>query len=363
MNPQADVIDPLERGLGWVGIGAYGLIGVAAASLLPPLPVLFWVCYGIGLLGHIVMFVARNVTAERTAAIVIALSTLALPFIDVAGGLAFAALVIAAAVVALQFSQRAGYVFVAAQCTVALANPGPNWLINVLLIALLSLFAVFVSGLLLREAAARAELAAAQSKLAETTRAAERLRISRDLHDRVGHQLSALAVNLEAASHLTAGAPAHDHVEQSRLLAKRALSEIREVVSQLRGDDDDPFLARLEAFTRRIPSPRLIVDIAPDFTVDPELAGDLLLATQEAITNAVRHADASAIRVCGVREGDLLRLRITDDGNGVSELAVGNGMRGMVERMSAIGGSAHFDPDPPGFTVELSAPAARSVHV
>src|SRR5450631_4022573 len=100
--------------------------------------------------------------------------------------------------------------------------------------AVFQVFAVLMAATSLRErrlheelAETNEELARAQGRLAESSRVAERLRISRDLHDLVGHQLSALALNLEVASHLATG-PAGESVAQSRTIAKDLLHDVRQ---------------------------------------------------------------------------------------------------------------------------------------
>src|SRR5690606_14700338 len=91
-----------------------------------------------------------------------------------------------------------------------------------------------------------AELRATRALLAESSRLGERMRISRELHDLVGHHLTALSLNLEVASHLVSG-QAHEHVRQAQSVARLLLSDVREVVSQLREHDSIDLTAALEA--------------------------------------------------------------------------------------------------------------------
>ena len=84
-----------------------------------------------------------------------------------------------------------------------------------------------------------AELRATRALLAESSRLGERMRISRELHDLVGHHLTALSLNLEVASHLVSG-QAQEHVRQAQSVARLLLSDVREVVSQLRGRQHRP---------------------------------------------------------------------------------------------------------------------------
>src|SRR5688572_22559383 len=102
------------------------------------------------------------------------------------------------------------------------------------------LFAAASSFLVRSEAAARralaavnAELLSTRALLAETSRVEERLRISRDLHDTLGHHLTALSLQLDVASRL-AEQPAADHIRQAHAITRLLLSDVRDVVSTLR---------------------------------------------------------------------------------------------------------------------------------
>ena len=116
----------------------------------------------------------------------------------------------------------------------------------------LTLFPFIASLLALKQVKARgelrrvnSELLATQSLLAENTRIAERVRISRELHDLVGHHLTALTLNLEVASHITTD-KAREHVDQAASIARLLLSDVREVVSDMRRDDQVDLRRALE---------------------------------------------------------------------------------------------------------------------
>ncbi len=184
-----------------------------------------------------------------------------------------------------------------------------------------------------------AELRATRALLAESSRLGERMRISRELHDLVGHHLTALSLNLEVASHLVSG-QAHEHVRQAQSVARLLLSDVREVVSQLREDDSIDLTAALEALTEGVPGLDIHLELPPRFTVDdPRRAQLLLRCTQEIITNAVRHANARNLWLRFERTEDRrLAIHARDDGRGVIQLKQGNGLTGMRERLSQFGG-------------------------
>ncbi|MBP7917273.1 MAG: histidine kinase dimerization/phosphoacceptor domain-containing protein, partial [Arenimonas sp.] len=120
---------------------------------------------------------------------------------------------------------------------------------------------VFVTGYVAKlQASAReeqrrlnAELRATRTLLAESSRVGERLRISRELHDLLGHHLTALSLNLEVAGHLTEGL-AQEHVKQSHSLAKLLLADVREAVSEMRHGGSIDIVATIEPLLQSVPN-------------------------------------------------------------------------------------------------------------
>ena len=184
-----------------------------------------------------------------------------------------------------------------------------------------------------------AELRATRALLAESSRLGERMRISRELHDLVGHHLTALSLNLEVASHLVQG-QSLEHVRQAQSVAKLLLSDVREVVSQLREDGDIDLTGALQTLIEGVPGLDIHLDIAPRFAVeDPRRAQVLLRCAQEIITNAVRHAGARNLWLAFEATADgQLAIHARDDGRGSNQLKPGNGLSGMRERLSQFGG-------------------------
>lgn len=184
-----------------------------------------------------------------------------------------------------------------------------------------------------------AELRATRALLAESSRLGERMRISRELHDLVGHHLTALSLNLEVASHLVSG-QAQEHVRQAQSVARLLLSDVREVVSQLREDDSIDLTAALHALVEGVPGLQIHLDLPARFTVDdPRRAQLLLRCAQEIITNTVRHAGARNLWLAFERTSDRrLAIHARDDGHGSAQLKHGNGLSGMQERLSQFGG-------------------------
>jgi len=227
-----------------------------------------------------------------------------------------------------------------------------------------SMFAFISSMVVLRQNAARdelrrvnSELQATQSLLAENTRIAERVRIARELHDLVGHHLTALTLNLEVVTHLVDG-KVLEHVQQAHSLARLLLADVREVVSDMRRDDLVDLADALHTLIGGVPKPRIHLDLPSEqVKTEPERALVLLRCVQEMITNSVRHAQAGNlwIRLSMTRDG--LAMSARDDGIGADKVAVGNGLSGMAERLKQLGGKLEIESEPgAGFALHAWLP-------
>jgi signal transduction histidine kinase len=210
---------------------------------------------------------------------------------------------------------------------------------------------IFVTSLVARQQAQareeqrrlNSELRATRALLAESVRVNERTRISRELHDLLGHHLTALSLNLEVANHLVEG-KAQEHVSQAHTLAKLLLSDVREAVSQLRDDDAIDLSEALHTLIEGVPSLDIHLDLPDHFAVaDPARAQVVLRCAQEIITNAVRHAGAQTLWLAMTREKRGIAIRARDDGRGTDQVHVGNGLRGMRERLAEFGGKLEIE--------------------
>ncbi|MFC4857679.1 sensor histidine kinase [Actinophytocola glycyrrhizae] len=198
------------------------------------------------------------------------------------------------------------------------------------------------------------ELRAAGVLLEESARTAERLRISRELHDLIGHQLTVLTLELEAARH-RAEDPAREHVERANRVARDLLADVRATVGTLRTEHATDLAEALRRVGRQVPGLAVTVDIDDAVTTDEEQTAVLVRAMQEIVTNTLRHGHAGALRVDVVRDGGHIRMTAADDGRGALEVRVGNGLRGLSERVAALGGAVDYD-GAAGFRVTATVP-------
>jgi signal transduction histidine kinase len=208
-----------------------------------------------------------------------------------------------------------------------------------------------------RLAAANAELEATRELLAQSARIAERARIGRDLHDLLGHHLTALSLNLEIASHITDG-EARARVETAQSVTKLLLGDVRAVVGALRPAEGLDLSAALQKLASGIPRPRIHLAVVPDLGVEDPVAGEVVLrCAQEIVTNAVRHARAENLWLDITRGGESIEIRARDDGRGADAPRSGHGLAGMRERFEHRGGSLAFETAPgQGFRVTAVLP-------
>lgn len=233
-------------------------------------------------------------------------------------------------------------------------------------VAIFSAFQVFAvitayvarsEALLRRElASTNAELRSTQALLAHSARSGERLRISRELHDLIGHHLSALILNLEVARHK--GADGQAHVVKAQDIARQLLADVRNVVKLLRGDPVTDIRPMLEQLVADIPQIRIHLGVPEQVSLeDARLTQVLLRVVQEAVTNAIKHSQCANLWVDISRREEMLEISAEDDGRGAGEVRWGAGLTGMRERLEEIGGSLRvMARGGKGFRLEASLP-------
>lgn len=184
---------------------------------------------------------------------------------------------------------------------------------------------------------ANERLRSAQKEVEQLARLAERERIARDLHDLLGHTLSVIVLKAELAAKLTEHEPARAlrEIRDVERISRLALAEVRQAISGFRQLTlDEAVLRAKEALAAARVDCEALLETVP---LTPPAEGVLALVLREAVTNVVRHAQANRCQVRLRRETDHVRLEIVDDGvGGVKE--AGTGLRGMRERVEALGG-------------------------
>jgi signal transduction histidine kinase len=243
----------------------------------------------------------------------------------------------------------------------------PHWLRNIAQATAAVVFVVVYVGVAHREREARWRAEALAGEVAQLAAANERNRMAREIHDTLGHYLTVIHVQLEAARAVMGNDTdrAMLALTRAQALAKDGLTAVRQSVRALRED------ARVEGVAEQIAS---LVDSVRDerfsatFTtsghprpVSAAVALALHRTTLEALTNVRKHADAAKVEiVLTFNDNGRVQLCVHDDGKGVADDTVGTGfgLQGIRERAEQLKGSANYDTAPgKGFTLHLELPA------
>ncbi|MGE6761758.1 sensor histidine kinase [Corallococcus interemptor] len=292
-------------------------------------------------------------------------------------GLDGALLAITAGQVPEILPQRRALAWVGAQAlgmlvVFALQRPLVQALVQTLIYTGFQGFTFGTALVMVREAEARRELArvhaelqATQVLLATREREGERLRISRELHDSVGHHLTALSLNLEAAAYTAKDPAAAEHLRRAREAARTLLSEVRRTVTELR-EAPMPLLPSLRALAEGAPGLAVHLDVPGELALESsEAAHSLFRCVQEVLTNTLRHARARNLWiVIAPTEDGGVRVRARDDGSGAARVAPGAGLTGMRERFTRLGGRVEWRAAAgQGLELEAWLPATREHEV
>lgn len=182
------------------------------------------------------------------------------------------------------------------------------------------------------------KLRRADAEIEHLAKVAERERIARDMHDLLGHTLSLITLKAELARKLVDRDPqqAKQEMLDVERTSRAALADVREAISGYRGQG---LAAEVVRARKTLETAGITVQLeVAELPLTPAQETVLALALREAITNVVRHAQAQQCSLRLSREQDRCALEIADNGGG-TDAPEGNGLRGMRERLEAIGGS------------------------
>jgi signal transduction histidine kinase len=195
----------------------------------------------------------------------------------------------------------------------------------------------------------------------------ERLRIARDVHDITGHHLSAISLQAAGAGRTTSDPVARAALERIHGLTSEALGQTRRALGVLRESGPaarapTPRLGHVEQLLEPARNAGLAVDLrleGADRPLSDEIETCAYRIVQESLTNVVRHAGASAVRVrVSYGEHELL-VAVEDDGVG-GPGRPGAGIEGMRERVAIVGGSFTAGPAEHGWSVQAALPLDAS---
>jgi signal transduction histidine kinase len=376
------------RASGWIATVAVASPLAVAVLNQPEImrkPSVAWwfAVYAVFVGAWLVMGAARGFTKRVVTLAVLSLTALVLNWLVpmALGGVALggALLVIVAGTLPALFSRRVSVAWAVAQSLLLGLVYGSMWPWNIAGVAAgaylgLQLFAVFAASIAFSEHAARLELSqtvaqlrGTQELLTQSTKVAERARIAHELHDVVGHHLSALGLTLEAAGtqlHRGGAAKGLELVRRAHALSSLLQAEIRSVIHEEVGAGAAVDVrGALAALADGAVGLQVQVDVGEGAErLGPEEAHMVFRGMQEFITNSRKHSDARTVRASlRVLDGSLI-LRMTDDGSGKSEVREGVGLGGMRQRVEELGGHLTVDGRTGnGFSVAAVWPRGGSV--
>ncbi|MEG3767763.1 sensor histidine kinase [Alteromonas sp. 14N.309.X.WAT.G.H12] len=224
-------------------------------------------------------------------------------------------------------------------------------------------FALAVANIAVRESESRvaleqanAELMSTRSLLEQTSRQAERLKLSRDLHDICGHQLTGLLLNLEYLSK-TLPTQHQQGVNETKQIAKDLLNDIRAVVKQNKASAQLDLNAAIDSLFAHLPhvnaefTPRLA---APLLSVHH--AEVLLRICQEAVSNALRYGSEKCLSISLFKGDNILLLEVSNPFKMRAHERVGSGLQNMHERAAELGGEVTIEQENSQWKVSVRLP-------
>lgn len=227
-----------------------------------------------------------------------------------------------------------------------------------------AVFVIVAALLLVRERDARVQVRRYAAEVEDLATTRERNRIAREIHDSVGHYLTVVNVQIEAARALVAANPSgsNECLARAQQFARDGLAELRRSVSMLRSSavEQRPFGVALAALVEDSRNQGFDTTLEVRGTprpLTPAIEFTLFRAAQEALTNVTRHAQGSRA-CCTLRYDDRdVSLRVSDDGVGAVKPDGGFGLIGMRERAALVGGTVDIQTAAGrGFAVEVRVP-------
>lgn len=215
---------------------------------------------------------------------------------------------------------------------------------------------------------ANRQLVAYASRVEELAAIQERNRLAREIHDNLGHYLTVVSVQIEAAKVMFTSDPerAWETLNKANELVKRGLTSVRESVSALRVSPfehrslPDAIVALLNE-TEAAGIHGELKMLGEPQAVDQKAALALYRITQEGLTNVRKHAGASCVDIeLDFSQPEEIRLSIRDDGVGAAETSGGFGLIGIRERILLLDGDFHIETQPgKGFCLVVTVPVTE----
>lgn len=240
----------------------------------------------------------------------------------------------------------------------------PAWFRNIASATAAVVFVVVYVGVAAREREARMRVEKLSAEVAQLAAANERNRLAREIHDTLGHYLTVIHVQLEAARAVIAAEPERGMlaINRAQALAKDGLAAVRQSVKALREDSRVEGIAeQLASLVEAVRDESFSATFSATGSARPVTAAVALALHRtalEALTNVRRHAAATLVEiVLAFRPDGRVHLRVHDNGRGSERLDGGFGLLGIRERAEQLGGSVAFHTAAgQGFTLDMELP-------
>jgi len=203
------------------------------------------------------------------------------------------------------------------------------------------------------------ELQATRLLLEHSALASERTRISRDVHDLLGHHLTALILNLDVAGRL-ASSREKAHVDQSQALARLLLSDVREVVSRLREHGTTGFREAIQQILDSHPDVSSTLEFKAQIELDDDGSIAVLWCVREVLALAVAKLDLKDIRIGSWRDLDTTNLVICSDASRISRLHADGHLKVVESLFHLHGGTISSDTGSSTLVLRIAAPSASA---
>jgi two-component system, NarL family, sensor histidine kinase DesK len=190
----------------------------------------------------------------------------------------------------------------------------------------------------------------ANKRIAELVKQEERQRIARDLHDTLGQKLSLIGLKSDLARKLVYKDPeqAKEELKDVQQTARTALTEVRTMVSQMRGIRLEDEIVRIKQLLKAADI-ELIIEEASNFPDTSLFLENILsMCLKEAVTNVVKHSKADTCEITIDEYENELTIKVRDNGIGLlkdKDLSKGSGLRGMEERLDFVNGTLEIISD------------------
>jgi signal transduction histidine kinase len=194
-----------------------------------------------------------------------------------------------------------------------------------------------------QQARINADLVSTRELLRESSKAGERIRIARELHDVVGHNLTALCLHLESALHLS-DKQLETTLEKALFTARQLLGEVRTVVAGFHDSERIDLRRAFEALQRNVPRIALSIEIPDSLAItDAARAHAVVLCVQEITTNSLKHSDSRHLRISIYLRDGAIEIDAHDDGSKVERKSSGTGISTMRQRLEELGGGLEIE--------------------